>query len=72
MIDVVNILITPGAGGSGSISFRREKFAPRGGPDGGDGGRGGDVILKAVDNTHLLRHLQYRKTFVGIIGLIAA
>ena len=68
MIDFVEIFITPGAGGNGAISFRREKFAPRGGPDGGDGGKGGDVILKAIDNTHLLRHLQYKKTFIGESG----
>ena len=46
MIDKVNILIKAGNGGNGSVSFRREKYIPKGGPDGGDGGRGGNIIIK--------------------------
>lgn len=52
-IDRIKVLAQAGKGGRGSVSFRREKFVPKGGPDGGDGGRGGDVILRAdrhVDN----------------------
>ena len=52
-LDRVKVLAQAGKGGRGSVSFRREKFVPKGGPDGGDGGRGGDVILRAdrhVDN----------------------
>src|SRR5204863_10148069 len=52
-VDQVNVSSQAGSGGRGCVSFRREKFVPRGGPDGGDGGRGGDVILRAdrhVDN----------------------
>src|SRR6266540_5146334 len=52
-VDQVKVFVRAGEGGRGSVSFRREKFVPKGGPDGGDGGRGGDVILRAdrhVDN----------------------
>ncbi len=52
-VDRVNVFVQAGNGGRGSVSFRREKFVPKGGPDGGDGGRGGNVILQAdrhVDN----------------------
>ena len=52
-VDRVKVFVQAGNGGRGSVSFRREKFVPKGGPDGGDGGRGGNVILQAdrhVDN----------------------
>src|SRR5215216_6327222 len=52
-VDRVKVFAQAGTGGRGSVSFRREKFVPKGGPDGGDGGRGGNVILRAdrhVDN----------------------
>src|SRR5438445_736427 len=52
-VDRIKVFAQAGCGGRGSVSFRREKFVPKGGPDGGDGGRGGDVILRAdrhVDN----------------------
>lgn len=55
MIDTVNIKIKSGKGGDGRVSFLREKYKPKGGPDGGDGGKGGDVILMADENYHTLR-----------------
>ncbi len=63
MIDLVPIQIVPGSGGSGASSFRREKFVPYGGPDGGDGGRGGDVILVADEGLTTLAHLRHRQVY---------
>jgi len=57
-VDEAKIIIRSGSGGNGSISFRREKYVPRGGPDGGDGGKGGDVIIRAAAN--LLTLYDYR------------
>jgi GTP-binding protein len=59
-IDRVIVRVTAGSGGSGIASFRREKFAPLGGPDGGDGGKGGDVILRADSNLATLLDYSYR------------
>jgi len=59
-LDEVRLLVTAGDGGRGCISFRREKFVPRGGPDGGDGGRGGSVIFRAVAHFATLAHLYHR------------
>jgi GTP-binding protein len=63
MIDLVHIRISSGAGGNGAMSFRREKFVPRGGPDGGDGGRGGDVVIEADEGVTTLAHLRNRRHF---------
>jgi len=60
-IDEVKITIQSGDGGSGCVSFRREKFIPRGGPDGGDGGKGGDVILKSSPNKRTLYDFRYKR-----------
>jgi GTP-binding protein len=59
-IDEAKIYVAAGGGGEGMISFRREKYVPRGGPDGGDGGRGGDVVLEADPNLTTLQDYRYR------------
>jgi GTP-binding protein len=58
-IDEVTISVKAGDGGNGCLAFRREKFVPRGGPSGGDGGRGGDVVLVANPHYNTLLHLRY-------------
>ena len=58
-VDRIKVFAQAGNGGRGCVSFRREKFVPRGGPDGGDGGRGGDVILRADVHTDNLANLYY-------------
>src|SRR2546429_4157910 len=58
-VDRIKVFAQAGTGGRGSVSFRREKFVPRGGPDGGDGGRGGDVILRADRHVDNLANLFY-------------
>jgi GTP-binding protein len=65
-VDYVKIYCRSGNGGAGSAHFRREKFEPKGGPDGGDGGRGGHIILKGNDQMWTLLHLKYqRHIFAG-------
>lgn len=59
-LDEVNIQVIAGQGGNGCMSFRREKFIPFGGPDGGNGGRGGHVIIKAARSRHTLMDLRYK------------
>jgi GTPase len=58
-IDEAKIRVAAGNGGNGCIAFRREKFVPRGGPSGGDGGRGGDVIMEASQRHNTLVHFRF-------------
>ncbi|MDR2527612.1 MAG: GTPase ObgE [Synergistaceae bacterium] len=62
-VDLARISVKAGRGGNGSLSFRREKFLPKGGPDGADGGKGGDVILEAVGGITTLADFEYNKRF---------
>jgi GTP-binding protein len=62
-IDQATIYVSSGAGGPGCVSFRREKYIPRGGPDGGDGGRGGDVVLEAASQKETLLRFHLNQHF---------
>ncbi len=67
-LDQCKIYIRSGNGGGGCVSFRREKFIPNGGPDGGDGGRGGDVWIEAVDGLNTLIDYRYQQHFKAKTG----
>ena len=62
-IDFTKVELTAGKGGKGAVHFRREKFVPKGGPDGGDGGRGGHIVFIADTNLHTLHDIRYRKKY---------
>lgn len=62
-VDYVRIHVKSGDGGRGCVSFRREKYVPRGGPDGGDGGRGGHIILRATQELNTLLDLRYQREY---------
>jgi GTP-binding protein len=68
-LDQTKIYIRSGDGGNGSVSFRREKFIEFGGPDGGDGGKGGDVWIEAVDNLNTLIDYRYQQHFKAKSGV---
>ena len=67
-IDKVKISIRGGDGGNGMVSFRQEKFVDKGGPDGGDGGKGGDVIFVASRNQNTLAAFRFQKEVVAESG----
>ena len=62
-LDQCKIYLKSGDGGRGAMSFRREKFIEFGGPDGGDGGKGGDIVFAAADNLNTLIDYRYRQHF---------
>src|SRR5882672_4732596 len=62
-IDEVRIYVKAGDGGNGCLAFRREKYVPRGGPSGGDGGRGGNVIIESSDTHKTLIHFRYNPEY---------
>ncbi|MCD6161084.1 MAG: GTPase ObgE [candidate division Zixibacteria bacterium] len=62
-VDYAKIEVWSGKGGDGHVSFHREKYVPKGGPDGGDGGKGGDILAMADENMFTLLDFRYKKTF---------
>ena len=67
-LDQAKVFIRSGDGGAGCVSFRREKFIEFGGPDGGDGGRGGDVVVECVDGLNTLIDYRYQQHFKARTG----
>ena len=67
-IDQARITVIGGRGGDGIVAFRREKYVPAGGPSGGDGGQGGQVVLKADSNLQTLLDFKYKRAFLGKDG----
>ena len=67
-VDYVKVHVSSGKGGQGSAHLRREKFVPKGGPDGGDGGRGGHIIIRANKNLWTLYHLKFKRHFKAGMG----
>lgn len=64
-IDYAEIFIKAGKGGDGAVAFRREKYVPKGGPSGGNGGKGGDVILQVDTNLHTLLDFKYKRKYIA-------
>ena len=62
-IDKAKIIVISGAGGDGMVSFRREKYVPRGGPSGGDGGKGGSVFIRATPELNTLMNFRRKRKF---------
>src|SRR3954468_13836112 len=62
-VDEAKIRVAAGGGGNGIVAFRREKFVPRGGPSGGDGGRGGDIIMESSEKHNTLVHFRFNPEY---------
>ena len=67
-IDVATIWLHAGKGGDGAVSFHREKFVAAGGPDGGDGGRGGNIVFQADPNLSTLMDFRYKRKYTAPDG----
>lgn len=67
-IDYAKIYVKAGDGGNGIVAFRREKFVPKGGPAGGDGGKGGNIVVQADEHIHTLLDFRYNKKYVARRG----
>ena len=67
-IDIATIWLHAGKGGDGAVSFHREKFVAAGGPDGGDGGRGGDIVFRVDDNLSTLADFRYKRKYTAERG----
>ena len=67
-VDQVKITVKAGNGGNGSTSFHREKYVMNGGPDGGDGGKGGDIVFIADENSHTLLDFRYKSKYTAENG----
>jgi GTPase len=67
-IDYIEIFVKAGDGGNGQVAFRREKYVPKGGPAGGDGGNGGDIVIEAHHNLHTLLDFKYKRKYLAQNG----
>ena len=68
LIDKVKVYVKAGDGGNGAVTFRREKYVSHGGPDGGDGGRGGNIIITIDEGTNTLLDYKNRRKFIAQNG----
>ena len=68
-VDKVRIAVVGGRGGDGAVAFHREKYIAAGGPDGGDGGHGGSVILRVNDNMSTLLDFRYKRKYAAQAGI---
>ena len=68
-VDTAKITVRSGKGGNGAVSFHREKYVAAGGPDGGDGGRGGDIILQVDDHMSTLMDFRYKRKYTAGNGM---